>query len=151
MSLTNKVRDILNDIIHSSTYSQALREPIISVRGDRYVVPVKSEYKKSFPGVVHDSSQSGGTLFVEPMKVVETNNEIRRLAAEEKEETDRILANLSSDIAENANDILGNYDIFIIIDSLFAKAAYADSINASLPVVNDEKYINIKKENLHLY
>jgi len=84
-SLSGKVKEILNELIHSSHYGQALQEPIITMRGDRYVVPVKSENKGMIPGVVHDTSQSGATLFVEPMKAFEVNNEIRRLASEEKE------------------------------------------------------------------
>ena len=144
-ALTNKVKDILNNIIHSPNYAQALRDPIISVRGDRYVVPVKSEYKKAVPGVVHDSSATGGTLFVEPMKVVETNNEIRRLTSLEKEEIDKILAELSEEVSVIADALLSNYNTFIKLDAIFAKAAYADSIEASMPVINDNQVIKIKK------
>lgn len=143
--MTNKVKDILNDIIHSPNYAQALRDPIISVRGDRYVVPVKSEYKKAVPGVVHDSSATGGTLFIEPMRVVETNNEIRRLTSLEKEEIDKILAELSEDVANLADALSANYDIFIKLDAIFAKGAYADAIEASKPYINDKKVIKIKK------
>ena len=144
-SLTNKVKDILTDIIHSSSYSQMLREPIVSMRGDRYVVPVKSEYRSSFKGVVHDTSQTGGTVFIEPLKVVETNNEIRELAGREKEEIDRILAELSTLIGLCANEIDGDFSVLTDIDFVFAKAAYADSIEASVPVLNDKNIIDIKK------
>ncbi len=144
MSLQNKVKDILQEIIHSPTYAKALQEPIVSMRGDRYVVPVKSEYKSSLSGVVHDTSQSGGTLFVEPMKVVETNNKIRELASEEKEEIDRILAELSESLAEISDMLLENYKTVSDIDFIFAKAAYADSISASKPNINNKNIINIK-------
>lgn len=144
-SLTNKVKDILNDIIHSSSYSSMLREPIVSMRGDRYVVPVKSEYRSSFKGVVHDTSQTGGTVFIEPLKVVETNNEIRELAGREKEEIDRILAELSTLIGLCANEIDEDFSVLTDIDFVFAKAAYADSIEASVPVLNDKNIIDIKK------
>lgn len=145
MSLSNKVKDILNDIIHSPAYATALRDPIISMRGDRYVVPVKSEYKSSFPGVVHDTSSSGGTMFIEPLKVVETNNAIRELAAEEKEEIERILAELTAMVAVNADDILDNYRILTKIDFIFAKARYADKLEASKPKINCSNIIDIKK------
>jgi len=144
MSLQNKVKDILQEIIHSPSYAKALQEPIVSMRGDRYVVPVKSEYKSSIGGVVHDTSQSGGTLFVEPMKVVETNNKIRELAADEKEEIERILAEISGEIAEIADNLTDNFEIISHIDFIFAKAAYADSIEAAKPQINDKNIIDIK-------
>ena len=144
MSLQNKVKDILQEIIHSPSYVKALQEPIVSMRGDRYVVPLKSEYKSSLSGVVHDTSQSGGTLFVEPMRVVETNNKIRELASEEKEEIDRILAELSESLAEISDALLENYKTISDIDFIFAKAAYADSISASKPNINKKNIINIK-------
>jgi len=143
-SLQNKVKDILQEIIHSPAYAKVLQEPIVSMRGDRYVVPVKSEHKSSLKGVVHDTSQSGGTLFVEPMKVVETNNQIRALAADEKEEIDRILAELSESMGEITEELLNNFKTISDIDFIFAKAAYADSINAAKPVICNEKIIDIK-------
>ncbi len=144
LSLQNKVKDILQEIIHSPSYAKALQEPIVSMRGDRYVVPVKSEYKSSLNGVVHDTSQSGGTLFVEPMRVVETNNKIRELVSEEKEEIDRILAQLSESLGEIADPIFENYGIISDIDFIFAKAAYADSISAAKPNINSKNIIDIK-------
>lgn len=145
IALSNKIKDILNSIIHSSTYSQALRDPIISVRGDRYVVPIKAEYKSSFPGVIHDTSASKGTLFIEPLKVVETNNAIRELCADEKEEIDRILAELTSMVAINADEIQEDYNTLVDIDFIFTKARYADKLEASKPNINSKNIIDIKK------
>ncbi len=144
-ALTNRVRDILNEIIKSPAYAQVLRDPIISMRGDRYVVPVRAESRSSLPGVVHDTSQSGGTVFVEPMKVVETNNQIRQLASEEKEEIERILAELTGYVAENAQIVLENYEAVVNIDAIFAKARLADEMNASCPEINSKNIIEIRR------
>lgn len=142
---SNKIKDILDGIIKSSQYAQILQEPIITMRSGRYVVPVKSEHKSSFPGVVHDTSQTGATLFIEPIKVVDANNEIRRLAAEEKEEINRILAELSALVADNADDILADYGCLLKLDFIFAKAALADDMRASMPAVNEDGVTDIKK------
>ena len=144
-ALANKVKDILNDIIHSPSYSQALRDPIISMRGDRYVVPLKSEARGVIKGVIHDTSSSGGTLFVEPLKVVETNNEIRRLSGEESDEMERIVSELSGEVADNADIILEDFKALSEIDFIFAKADYADKIDASMPLLNEDNIIDIKK------
>ena len=144
-SLANKVKDILNDIIHSPAYSAALRDPIISMRGDRYVVPVKSESRGVIKGVIHDTSSSGGTIFVEPLKVVETNNEIRKLSGEESDEMERIVSELSYEVADNAEIILEDFKALSDIDFIFAKADYADKIDASMPILNEDNIIDIKK------
>ena len=89
-SLHGKVRDVLNDMIHSPRFAPLLQEPIITLRGDRYVIPVKSECKSEVPGVVHDSSASGATLFIEPMAAVEINNRLRSLLGEEKDEIELV-------------------------------------------------------------
>lgn len=144
-SLSDRVKEILNSIIHSPVAMQALQEPIITMRDNRYVVPVKAENKASIPGVVHDTSQSGATLFVEPLKVVETNNEIKKLEALEKEEINRILSELSAGVAENEAQILSNYNALIKLDFIFAKARLADKMNASCPSINNDGVIEIKK------
>ena len=144
-SLANRVKDILNDIIHSQAYSATLRDPIISMRGDRYVVPVKSECRAMIKGVIHDTSQSGGTLFVEPLRVVETNNEIRKLSGEESDEIERIVSELSNEVADNAEIILESFKALCDIDFVFAKAAYADKIEACVPSLNADNIIDIKK------
>ena len=107
-----KVREILQKII-SSNQSKYLQESIITIRSDRYVVPVKSEFKNSIPGLVHDVSSSGSTFFIEPMGVVKANNELRELSAREKKEIERILAELSAQCAAHKEDISEDYDLLI--------------------------------------
>ncbi len=129
-----KVRDILNKLI-SSNQSKYLQENIITVRGDRYVVPVKSECKNEIPGLVHDVSSSGGTFFIEPMGVVKANNELRELQADEKKEIDRILAELSADCAGHKEDIAQDYDLLILLDGIFARAALSYRMRACEPKI----------------
>ena len=115
-----KVRDILQRLI-SSNQSKYLREPIITQRNGRYVVPVKSENKNDVPGLVHDLSATGGTFFIEPMGVVKANNELRELEAREEKEIERILAELSADCAAHKEDIKEDYDFLVMLDVIFAK------------------------------
>ena len=117
-----KARDALQKILSSPALAKALQEPIITMRSDRYVIPVKAECKGSIPGLVHDISSSGMTVFVEPMAAVKANNELRELAAKEKLEIERILAELSADCAEHAEDISSDYAILVRLDLIFAKA-----------------------------
>jgi len=117
-----KVRDILQRLI-SSNQSRYLREPIITQRNGRYVVPVKSENKNDVPGLVHDLSASGGTFFIEPMGVVKANNELRELEAKEEKEIERILAELSADCANHKEDIREDYDFLVMLDVIFAKGS----------------------------
>ena len=117
-----RARDALQKIISSPSYAKALQEPIITMRSDRYVVPVKADHKGSVPGLVHDISASGMTLFIEPMAVVKANNELRELAAKEKLEIERILAELSADCAEHRDDIEADYLNLVRLDLIFAKA-----------------------------
>lgn len=144
-SLHSKVRDVLNEMVHSPSYANLLQEPIVSMRGDRYVIPVKSENKGQVPGVVHDSSASGATLFVEPMAAVEINNKLRALVSEEKDEIERILAQLSAQVAEFAQPIVENYKAIIELDFTFAKGKLARKMNATMPELNQDGIINIKK------
>ena len=117
-----ETRDALQKIISSPSYAKALQEPIITMRSDRYVVPVKADHKGAVPGLVHDISASGMTLFIEPMAAVKANNELRELAAKEKLEIERILAELSADCAEHRNDIDSDYEVLVKLDLIFAKA-----------------------------
>ena len=117
-----RARDALQKIISSPSYAKALQEPIITMRSDRYVVPVKADHKGAVPGLVHDISASGMTLFIEPMAAVKANNELRELAAKEKLEIERILAELSADCAEHRNDIDSDYEVLVKLDLIFAKA-----------------------------
>ena len=117
-----RARDALQKIISSPSYAKALQEPIITMRSDRYVVPVKADHKGAVPGLVHDISASGMTLFIEPMAAVKANNELRELAAKEKLEIERILAELSADCAEHRDDINSDYEVLVKLDLIFAKA-----------------------------
>lgn len=131
-----RVRDTLQKIISSSGYSKALQEAIITQRSDRYVVPVKAEYRSSIPGLVHDISSSGATLFVEPMGVVKANNEIRELKSKEKLEIERILMELSADCAGYRDDITCNFNVLVELDSIFAKAKLSYKLNCGEAVVS---------------
>jgi len=144
-SLHSKVRDVLNEMVHSPSMTSLLQEQIVSMRGDRYVIPVKSEHKGQVPGVVHDSSASGATLFVEPMAAVEINNKLRQLMSEEKDEIERILMALSDEVAQFAEPVAENYKAIIELDFAFAKGKLARKMNASLPELNTDGIINIKK------
>ena len=117
-----RAREALQKILSSPSYAKALQEPIITMRSDRYVVPVKVEHKGAVPGLVHDISATGQTLFVEPMAAVKANNELRELAAKEKLEIERILAELSADCAEHRQDIDSDFDLLVRLDLIFAKA-----------------------------
>lgn len=135
----DKIRQTLNRIISSPAYSKALQEPIITVKNDRYVVPVKSEMKSSVPGLVHDVSASGATLFIEPMAVVQLNNEIRELISGEKKEIDRILMELSADAAAHGEDIINDFTVLSALDLIFAKAKLSCLLNASEPELSETR------------
>ena len=124
-----RARDSLQKIISSPSYAKALQEPIITMRQDRYVVPVKAEHKGAIPGLVHDISASGATLFIEPMAAVKANNELRELSAKEKIEIDRILSELSADCAEHRDDISADFEILVRLDLIFAKAKLSYKLN----------------------
>ena len=141
----DKVRQTLNKIITSTEHSKALQEPIITVRNGRYVVPVKSEHKSAIPGLVHDISSSGATLFVEPLTVVQINNELRELAAKEKQEIERILLELSADAAQHSDDIISDFDTLVELDLIFAKAKLSYKMNAVEPEVAENICIDLRK------
>lgn len=145
LQLQNKIKDVLLDMIHSSRYQSALQDALVTMRGDRYVIPVKAERKGQVAGIVHDSSSSGATLFVEPAAVVEINNEIRKLAAEEKEEIERILAELSAEVSTRLVGIRENFRLVRSLDFIFAKAKYALRIDGQIPEVNQDGIVNIKE------
>ena len=141
----NRVREQLNSIITTSSYRTMLQDYVITIRNDRYCVPVKSEYRNSFHGMVHDQSNSGSTLFIEPMGVVQLNNKIKELQAEEKEEIEKILIYLSDRVRENADVIASNLEVLTQLDFIFAKGNLALDMKASIPVFNTHGYIDIKK------
>ncbi len=133
-----RVRDCLQKIISSPSYAKVLQEPIITMRSDRFVVPVKSECKGAIPGLVHDISASGATLFIEPMAAVKANNELRELAAKEKTEIERILAELSADCAAHAEDIASDYSYLITLDGIFARAKLSYKLNGIEPELREK-------------
>ena len=137
-----KVRDVLNKLIGSSQ-SKYLQETIITMRGGRYVVPVKSEHKNEIPGLVHDVSGSGGTFFIEPMGVVNANNELRELQAREEKEIERILAELSADCAGFKDDIQQDYQLLVALDAIFARGKLSALMEAMEPVLGD--HIELKR------
>ena len=131
----SKGRQILQRIISSPSYAKVLQEALITQRDGRFVVPVRAECKGSMPGLVHDVSSSGATLFVEPMGVVQANNELKELEAREKKEIDRILRQLSAACAGSMENILWDYDILVHLDVIFARAQLSYQLNASRPEV----------------
>ncbi len=140
-----KIRDGLQKIISSPAYSKYLREPIITIRQGRYVVPVKSEHKNDVPGLVHDVSATGSTYFVEPMSAVNANNALRELELKEKKEIERILAELSAEAAAHREDINLNYAMLVQLDVIFAKAKLAYRMQAWAPVMNDQGRVELRK------
>ena len=135
---SEKIRQTLNKIITSPAYAKALQEPIITIRNDRYVVPVKAEHKSSMPGLVHDVSSSGATQFIEPMTVVNINNELRELAAREKQEIERILMELSADVSEFGTNIDNDFEVLVKHDFIFAKAKLSYKLEAIKPQLSED-------------
>ena len=140
-----KARERMDKLIHSSSYQKYLQDSIVTMRDGRFVVPVKAEYRSEIEGLVHDTSASGSTYFIEPMGVVEANNEIRVLQAKEKEEIERILAEFSARCAECGEDIILLFGKLMSLNVLFAKSRLASKMNAMMPEVTENGYINLKK------
>ncbi len=141
----NNIRDKLEDIIHSSKYQSMLQESLITKRENRYVVPVKHEYRNTFKGIVHDQSASGMTVFMEPMPVVELNNKIRDLKNQEEIEIYQILKNLSYEISDYSEKLKSNLKISSVLDIIFAKALYSREINGSAPDINTDGVVKIRQ------
>lgn len=140
-----KVRESLQKIVSSPAYSKYLREPIVTLRADRYVVPVKSEYKNEIPGLVHDVSSSGSTFFIEPMQAVNANNALRELLTREKREIERILAELSAEAADRIEAIVTNYQTLVQLDVIFAKAKLSNKMNGVMPEIHTDGTLELKK------
>ena len=141
----SRVRQQLDNLIRSATYQKYLQESLVTMRDGRFVVPVKAEFRSQVAGLVHDTSSSGATVFIEPMTVVETNNDIKLLKGREQEEIERILTALSVECGENADMLIGSYRNMIELDLLFAKANLAYDMDCSLPVVKADGIIDLKK------
>ena len=144
MRLANeKVREKLNSMIRSAAYQKYLQEPIITIRNGRFVIPVKQEYRQQVPGLIHDQSGSGATLFIEPSAVVELGNEYKKLLAEEADEIERILTELTAMLAPYADEIREDLNIMGQIDLVFAKAKLSRELNAVMPRLNRNNYVRI--------
>ncbi len=141
----NSIKNKINQIVGSSAMQKYLQENIVTMRNDRYVIPVRKEYRGMVKGIIHDQSSTGSTLFIEPMAIVEMTNEISDLKSEEKKEIERILLELSVMIGDIASEMLANQETLTELDFIFAKGKYAISINGIEPRVNNRGYIRIKK------
>lgn len=142
---SSKAREVLDKIIHSSTYIKYLQDTIVTQRDGRYVVPVRSECRGNVPGLVHDTSSSGATVFIEPMGVVQANNDIKLLQSKEEQEIERILFELSANAGEFADSIIHSYKNLAQLNLIFAKADLAYSMKASKPIMNDRGMIELKQ------
>lgn len=144
-SLNDKIRTTLNSYITSEKYAKYLQEQIVTTRGGRFVIPVRSEYKNEVQGLVHDTSSTGATLFIEPVAVVEANNKLKELELEEKRETERILREFSKEIGDVGESLLVNFEYVLKLDFAFSKGKLALELNGIMPVLNKNKIINLKK------
>ena len=144
-SANGSIRDKLNTIIYSAAYKTMLQDSVITIRNDRYCVPVRAEYQSSFPGMVHDRSNTGSTVFMEPTAVIQLNNKIKELQAREKEEIEKILASLSALVAENADVMEADMSVIAHLDFVFAKAELSLKMNGSEPKLNTNGIIDIRK------
>jgi DNA mismatch repair protein MutS2 len=140
----DRVRERLNSYLHSPQMLKYLQEPIITMRNGRYVLPIKQENRPQVPGIVHDQSSSGATLFIEPMSVVEANNEIRQLGLQEEEEIEKILAELTSQVEVVRDEILSSQEILIELDLIFAKGAFSLSIGGVRPHLANTPSLRIR-------
>ena len=143
--INDRVRDKLNSLIRSSSMQKYLQDAIITMRNDRYVVPVKAECRQFVPGLVHDQSGSGSTLFIEPMAVVEAGNELKKWSAKEKQEIQRILSDFSARVAPDAGLIARNLELLSNIDCIFAKAMLGREMKAVPPKINREGRVNLRR------
>ena len=141
----DRIREKLDNLLKNSNQNQYLQENIITIRNDRYVVPVKQEYRNQVPGLVHDQSASGATLFIEPMSVLDLNNDLRKLRSEEEAEVHRILTRLSGLVGANAAELKANLEIMAELDFIFAKGKLSLKMNGFEPILNESGEIHLKK------
>ena len=144
MATNDKVHSTLTSLVNGSLKSY-LQDALITMRGDRYCLPVKAEYRSQVPGMIHDQSSTGSTLFIEPMSVVKLNNDLKELYGKEQEEIQVILARLSEEAAGYISELRGNYRILTELDFIFAKGSLALSMHASKPIFNKNGYIHIRE------
>lgn len=144
-AVNSKVHDVLNGIVAKQTNQSMLQDAIVTMRNGRYCIPVKAEYKGQFPGMVHDQSSTGSTFFIEPMAVVNLNNERKELAAKEEMEIEKILAGLSEQVALSRESLEQDVELLTKLDFIFAKAAFARSYDGTEPEFNDRGIVEIKQ------
>lgn len=141
----NRVKEKLDAILHSAQYQKYFQDALVTIRGDRYVIPVKQEYRQYFPGIVHDQSASGATVFIEPMPVVNLNNDLKQLVAAEENEVERILRLLTAQVAAAAGALRENCRALGHLDFAFAKARLALKMNAIAPRINEQGIIALRQ------
>ncbi|WP_242219776.1 endonuclease MutS2 [Bacillus cereus group sp. BfR-BA-01380] len=141
----SRIREKLENMTRSSNAQKMLSDAIVTIRNDRYVIPVKQEYRGVYGGIVHDQSASGQTLFIEPQVIVELNNALQEARVKEKQEVERILMMLTEEVAAEADIILENVDVVAELDFIFAKAFYAKRLKATKPILNNERYMNLRQ------
>ena len=144
-NLQMRTRDQLDKMIRSSSYQRYLQDPVVTIRDGRFVLPVKAEYRGEVAGLVHDTSASGATLFIEPASVVEADNEVRVLRSQEKDEIDRILAELSDLVAGISDDVQSDFDYCVVLDIIFAKSELALDMKAVAPKIVSRGALLLKK------
>lgn len=138
------IRSKMNHILNSSDNKTFLQDAIVTMRDGRYVVPVKAEHRAKMPGIIHDQSSSGATIFIEPQVIVNLNNELRELELAEKAEIERILAELTSAVAEHFHDLINNQKILIELDIIFAKGKLSCKMQAEEPSINEEGFLDLR-------
>lgn len=143
--LESEIKESLNNMIHSSTYSKYIMDALVTIRNDRYVIPVKEEFRGFIKGFIHDVSSSGSTIFVEPMAVFELNNKISNLKMEETIEIEKILSRLSGLLFPICNELKRDINLIGLLDFIFAKAKFSNSIDATIPNINNDKFIYLEK------
>ncbi|MGG0275383.1 endonuclease MutS2 [Bacillus rhizoplanae] len=141
----SRIREKLENMTRSSNAQKMLSDAIVTIRNDRYVIPVKQEYRGVYGGIVHDQSASGQTLFIEPQVIVELNNTLQEARVKEKQEVERILMMLTEEVAAEADVVLENVDVVAELDFIFAKAFYAKRLKATKPILNNERYMNLRQ------
>ncbi len=145
LTLGNRIKESLQQIIRSSHYQDMIQDPVVTLRQDRYCIPVKVEYKSQFKGIVHDQSATGATVFIEPMTVVEIGNELKGLETKEQEEIEKILIELTNSVMPYTDEIAFSYDELILLDSIFARSEFSLKYDCREPKLNDKGYIELKR------
>lgn len=141
----SRVKDKLDSILRTSEYQKYFQDALVTMRGDRYVIPIKQESRYHFPGIIHDQSASGSTVFIEPMAIVMLNNEIKQLMSAEKNEIERILRMITEQVAHVAEDIYANCQVLAQIDFAFAKAKLSQDMQGTMPLINNQGYVNLRQ------